>query len=158
MPEFGLTQNPPSALGAGEQAPPRPARDLNLEATGVAREQEPGHDLHGYWALLVVRVKDLDQIDNRIGAEIRQFLASRLGEILNARATVYQTLSGIAVLVGPNDDLYKTQYGASLLKKAVSGHLAHVGLNQFGISEPTYTFNVLCDELPPLRGRLKAFK
>ncbi|MEO3825881.1 hypothetical protein [Actinomadura sp. B10D3] len=141
---------------AGEQAEPRPRRRESVEPPDEgALDQMLGRDLPGYWALVSVRVEGLAALGDEAAVQARCRMADRLDEILNDQAAVYRTRGGIAMLVGPSDDLARTRIGASLLMKATRRHLAGFGLPQFGTSAPTYRVDAYGAELPELRRRVR---
>lgn len=145
-------------VAVGDQAERRPGQDRTAQPPDAdALDQVLGRELPGYWALVAVHVKEFAALDDRAAVKARCALAGRLDEILNDQAAVYQTASGVAVLVGPAEDLGRTRVGASLLKKAASHHLAGVGLQHLGIPAPTYEVDALADELRSLRGRVREF-
>ncbi|MCQ0017156.1 hypothetical protein [Actinomadura madurae] len=113
---------------AGEQEEPSPRGSVEPPDED-ALDQVLGRDLPGYWALATVHVKELAALGEEAAVQARCLLAGRLDEILNDQAAVYQTRSGVAVLVGPSADLAKTRIGASLLMKATRRHLAGFGLS-----------------------------
>ncbi|SFQ45887.1 hypothetical protein SAMN04489713_13528 [Actinomadura madurae] len=148
------TENRSMDIVAGGQEEPSPR--VSVEPPDEdALDQVLGRDLPGYWALAAVHVKELAALGDEAAVQARCLLAGRLDEILNDHAAVYQTRSGVAVLVGPSEDLAKTRIGASLLMKATRRHLAGFGLPHAGISAPTYTVEAFGAELRELRRRVR---
>lgn len=105
----------------------------------------------GYWALVTVHVGELPALGDDRATRVLRFLACRLDEILNDHVATYQTTGGLALLVGPGDDLYRTRYGTRLMLKAVTRKLTEPVPPDAGVSPVSLSFDAATDELSRLR-------
>jgi hypothetical protein len=163
IPEMGAKMSGPDSTGncsmdivEGRRAEPRPYQAGSVEPPDEDALQEVlGRELPGYWALATVQVKEFAALGDEAAVEARCLLANSVDEILTDRSEMYQIRGGVAVLVGPSEDLHKTRVGAGLLKEAIRRHVAGLGLPHFGIPAPTCTIDVFGGEPHELRRRAR---
>ncbi|MFB4319814.1 hypothetical protein [Actinomadura sp. 21ATH] len=139
-------------LGKLGNAPMEATRD---HGTGLPNERALNRFLasgrDGHWALLTVGVKGLASADDERRTAVLRALAAHLGEILNDTVAVYRAGGGLAILVGPGEDLYETRHGTLLLEKAITRKLAEPFPPYTAVTLPAFSIRSSTDLLSRLR-------